>query len=269
MELLDILILGSFLLIFLYVVIASLFLIFQNRFIFHSVALAPDHTFHFPFEFDEYTYETGKMAKINCILAYTEKERKGVILYLHSNTGNLQICSCDVVPDFLELGYDVFVMDYRSFGKSTGKLSKQALLYDTEFVYKELKKKYPENQIHIFGKSLGAGLAAYLASHHFPYQLIMETPFFSMKELALHYFPWLPSFLLKYRLPTNEYCKDVESSIPITIFHGTSDDVIPHDSSLKIKEKVPHKINLYLIPKGQHNNLNTFKSYHFRLNQIL
>lgn len=269
MELFQTFIWGGFLLLFLYIFIAIFFFFYQERFIFYPLRLESDYKFNFPFEFDEYTYEMGKTARLNCVLAYTEKERKGVILYLHSNTGNIKTCSHEVIPDLLELGYDVFVMDYRSYGKSRGKISRQSLLYDVEFIYKEVKKKYPENQIHLFGKSLGAGLASYLASHHFPHQLIMETPFYSMRELAMHYFPWLPSFLLKYRLPTNKYCKDVEAPIPITIFHGTSDEIIPHDSSLKIKERVHHKINLYLIPKGRHNNLNSFKSYHYRLNQIL
>lgn len=269
MEILETLIFGFIIISIMYGLLILVFFLKQEHFIFYPLKLEKGHVFEFSFPFDERVFTPEKGVRLHCILAHSI-EKKGLIFYLHSNSGNLNKWGNDMIPDLLALGYDVFMMDYRSYGKSTGKISQEGLISDVSHVYQELTKEYPESKIHLFGKSIGASLAAYLAAHYFPYQLIMETPFYSMKELSNHYFPWLPSTLLKYRFDTHQYCLDIEHNMTITLFHGTADEIIPHDSSLKLKEKSHNqKVNLYLIPKGRHNNLPTFKSYHSRLTQIL
>lgn len=269
MGILEMLIFGFITISIIYGLLIIVFFIKQERFIFYPLTLEKGHVFEFSFPFEERVFTPEKGVRIHSILAHST-EKKGLIFYLHSNSGNLNRWGNDMIPDLLGLGYDVFMMDYRSYGKSIGKISQEALINDVDYVYNELIKEYPEVKIHLFGKSIGASLAAYLAAHYFPNQLIMETPFYSMKELSKYYFPWLPSFLLKYRFNTYQYCFDIQHSTPITLFHGTADEIIPHDSSLKLKEKLHNqKINLYLIPKGRHNNLPIFKSYHTRLTQIL
>lgn len=256
--------------VFLYSLVVLVFFIKQKQFIFYPLKLEKGYILAFSFPFEERFYMLEKDVRIHTILAHSS-EKKGLIFYLHANTGNLNKWGNDMIPDLLALGYDVFMMDYRSYGKSTGKIDNpQILLDDVAFIYEEIKKEYPESKIHLFGKSIGASFAAYLSSIYNPHQLILETPFYSMEELASYYFPWLPVSLLKYHFSTYQYCLDIDTNMQISLFHGTSDEIIPHDSSLKLKENLEnHKINLYLIPKGEHNNLPTFKSYHFRLGQLL
>ncbi|MCP4521553.1 MAG: alpha/beta hydrolase [Cytophagales bacterium] len=250
-------------------IIGVLFFIIQDRYIFYPVRLKANYQFNFSFEFEERNYSPSIGVVLNSVLIKTPLKSKGVIFYLHGNAGNIQKWGSDVGEDFLNLGYDVFMYDYRSYGKSKGVRTSNSLMRDAMFMYDNLKEHYSENNIHVYGKSLGAGLAAYVSSKAYPYQLIMETPFYSMRDLSKQYFSWFPTFLLKYEIPTYYFCQEIETSIPISIFHGTSDKVISHDSSLKIKERVSHKINLFLIPRARHNNLNSFNSYHYRLKQVL
>ncbi len=83
--------------------------------------------------------------------------------------------------------------------------------------------------IVILGYSMGTGTAARLAADNHPRQLILQAPYFSMKDMARYYYPMLPSFLLKYTFPTYRNIQRV--TVPVTIFHGDNDEVIYYGSS--------------------------------------
>jgi pimeloyl-ACP methyl ester carboxylesterase len=117
------------------------------------------------------------------------------------------------------------------------------------------KQKFSPENIIIYGKSLGTGVASYLASEKKCKKVILETPYYSMRSMARTYAPLYPAALIKYYFPVNEYLKKV--NVPITIFHGTMDEVIPYKQSKKIKEELP-KIELITVPEAFHNNLYKF-----------
>ena len=241
----------------------------QENIIFYPDVLPPDFKYSFSERFDELTLQVDGAA-INALHFKTERPR-GVILYFHGNAGNLSGWG-EVAFDFTKRGYDILIPDYRGFGKSTGKIKNEEMLHgDAAVAYKYLKERYPENQIIIYGRSVGTGIAVYLAKSINPRMIILESPFFSMKDLAKYHHPFMPEYLigliLKYPMRTDLWIADV--SCQIYIFHGTKDDIVPYSSSERLLKLIKTEKELIIIPGGGHNDLSDFTLYQEQLNHIL
>ncbi|WP_310991815.1 alpha/beta hydrolase [Aequorivita marina] len=250
---------------YLFIGVALYFL--QEKMIFMPEPLPQDYTYSFPGNFEEINLNTSDGAKLNA-LHFKVENPKGVVLYFHGNAGELASWGV-VVQKFVNRNYDVLVMDYRTYGKSTGKLSEKALYADAQLFYDFLMNDYNENDIVVYGRSLGTTFATYVASENHPRQLILEAPFYSLDEVASQRFPFLPvNWFLKYHFPTYQYLPEVMS--PILIFHGTDDYVVSYENSQKLSAlETKAKINFMSIPGGSHNNLVDTESYSKALDSIL
>lgn len=121
--------------------------------------------------------------------------------------------------NLLPLDYDVFIVDYAGYGKSSGEIETQAQLFeDMQTVYDHLKKSYKEQDIIIIGYSIGTGLAAKLGAHDNPAMIVLQAPYYSMVDMMQRQYPGLPTFILDYKLAANEYLK--KCIAPIYLFHG-------------------------------------------------
>ncbi|MCD8529233.1 MAG: alpha/beta hydrolase [Chitinophagales bacterium] len=159
------------------------------------------------------------------------------------------------------------LIDYRGFGKSTGKRTERNIEADCQIAYKYLKRFYAENQIIIYGCSIGSGFAAHLAASNYPKKLILDSPYYSMYHLAKMYLPFLPiASLLKYPLRTDQFIRTVKC--PIYIIHGTDDKLIPYRHALKLSQ-LNTRATLIRIKGGGHNNLPNFSEYHHIIYDIL
>ena len=140
-------------------------------------------------------------------------------------------------------------------------MSEQGFYDDAEYCYNYLLKSYSEEDILLYGRSLGTGIATYLASKYQPKQLILETPYYSILDVAKYRFPIFPlKALLKYEFPSNEFITTV--NCPIMMFHGTDDSIIPYSSAQKLKSVAPeNKTKFITIEGGGHNNLISFDLY--------
>ncbi|MFB6258391.1 MAG: alpha/beta hydrolase [Flavobacteriales bacterium] len=193
---------------------------------------------------------------------------KGLILYHHGNSGDLSEWK-NVASLLLPYGYDVLVYDYRGYGKSPGRIENEdQLLQDGQKVYEAMAEEYGENRILLYGRSLGTGIASYLAAFNRPASLLLESPFYSMRELVFQYYPWIPlPLILKYPLRNDRYLESVEC--PIHIFHGDRDGVIDHRSTLKLKKLLKEGDCFYTIKGGHHADLSEFQEYHEALKVAL
>ena len=150
----------------------------EDYFIFHPVKLDPNHSFQFEWSFEEINIETKDGGVLNSLLFKTDSA-KGVIFYLHGNGGSLDNWG-NKAPIYNDLGYDLFMLDYRGYGKSPGSITSEAQLHeDIQIVYDEVKRRYSENEIIVLGYSLGTGLATRLAAKNNPGLLILQAPFYS------------------------------------------------------------------------------------------
>lgn len=238
--------------------------IFQEK-IFQPEPLPASHRFSFSEPFKEIMLNVAGAA-LNA-LHFRANESKGVILYLHGNAGNLESWG-KVAVALLEHEYDVFIIDYRGYGKSTGKITSEQMLHDDmDVAYAHLRQRYAQEEIIIFGRSLGTGLATRLASVNQPKMLILESPYFSMVDLVKRQVAVIPSFAVPYPLRTHQWIINV--TCPIYLFHGDQDRVIPHDSSERLAQLLEGEHGLFLIEGGGHNNLGNKEKYRTELARIL
>ena len=251
-----------------YIVISILLYYLQDYFLFKPEKLPEDFQFHYDNqETKEYNLETRDGAVINGLRFYPKGESKGVVLYLKGNSKSIKGWGKFAV-DFTRLGYNVLMVDYRGFGKSTGRRSQKAIKRDLQLVYNKLKEKTTEDRIILYGRSLGSGFAAKLASMNNPKMLILDAPYYSLTKVTTRYAPFMPlSLLIKYPLPTYKWLKYVQC--PIHIIHGTNDKLIPFKTSLKLSKVNPKLTTLHSIIGGGHKNLNNFESYHKILSKII
>ena len=160
------------------------------------------------------------------------------------------------------------MIDYRGFGKSTGRRSSKAIKRDLQVIYNKIREQADEDRIILYGRSLGSGFATKLASTNHPKMLILDAPYYSLTKVAARYMPFMPfSVLMKYPLPTYKWLKYVQC--PIHIIHGTHDKLIPYKTSVKLSQINPKLTKLHTVIGGGHKNLNNFESYHKMLDDIL
>ncbi|WP_124980503.1 alpha/beta hydrolase [Nonlabens xiamenensis] len=249
-----------------YVVICALLYFFQEKLIFLPQHLDKDYSFEFSGKYEEMIFDTSDGKELHGVL-FSVKEPLGLIFILHGNAGSIAGWgkSAEV---YTTANYDVFVLDYRGYGKSEGKITgTEQLFNDNQLVYDELKNKYGEEHIIVLGYSLGTGLAAQLASNNDPGLLVLQAPYYNMTAMMKERFPFVPTFLLKYKLATNEYLK--ECDIPVVIFHGKEDQVIDHSMSQALKNEFKDKVELILLEGQGHNGMTDNFTYLIELGKIL
>jgi pimeloyl-ACP methyl ester carboxylesterase len=254
------------------ITLATLFTIQEKR-IFNFQPLAEGQAFNFETPHDHIYLKPDSESSLHGIYVKA-KEPKGVIYFLHGKGSNLSWSKWNKVSKQLTAyGYDVFMIDYRGFGKSEGPLSEAGLLSDIQTGYDFLKTKYPESQITVYGKSLGTSFATYAASKNNPKRLILEAPFYNLVDVAGSTLPFIPKFMiatvLKYPLKTNEWITEV--SCPVYFFHGTKDEIIPHDSSIRLHEiaKTVTESEIIILEDIDHDTINLQPSYSEKMELIL
>jgi uncharacterized protein len=238
----------------------------QEKMLFFPSVMPKDYKFNFDGKFQEYFIKVDDNTTLNGLLFFADSS-KGLIFYLHGNAGSIDSWG-QTAKVFTDNNYDFFIMDYRGYGKSQGVISSEQQLYkDIQIVYDTLKTLYNENKIVVIGYSIGTGLAAQLASINNPKMLILQAPYFNMSYLANQYFKFFPSFLIKYKFPTNEYLKKIKC--PIIIFHGNQDEVININSSYKLKELFKPEDKLIILDGQNHNGININEIFRTELKKLL
>ncbi|MCS6821504.1 MAG: alpha/beta hydrolase [Microscillaceae bacterium] len=253
----------------LYFVFCLFFYFFQECFLFLPKKLDANFKFRFPYLYQEVNLQSSDNEAVLNNLWFKVPNSKGVVLFFHGNAGNLARWG-SMAQDFCRRGFDVFIHDYRTYGKSTGSLSQENLFSDAQLCYDFIKKQYKNKKVPIiiYGRSIGTGVATYLASKNETAKLILETPYNNMKDLINTYTKLIPTeLLLRFSLPSDEYIAEVKC--PVYILHGTQDETVPYILGKKLAERAGKKAKFYTIQEGEHNNLATFATYQAYLDRIL
>jgi alpha-beta hydrolase superfamily lysophospholipase len=251
-----------------YCIIGIAFYYLQDYILFHPEPMSRNETYHFTDSCNEINIPFNKETMLNIIQFKTKNaSAKGVVLYFHGNRKNIGWYA-KYAGNFTKNNYEVWMLEYPGFGKSTGKFAEDELYEYALQLYKLARTKFKPDSIIIYGKSLGTCMASQLASVRDCKCLILETPCYSMTSLVEHYFPIYPvSRMLHYHFPSNEYLKNVPA--PIIIFHGTDDGVIPYSNSEKLKTVLKPADEFVTINGGSHNNLNDYLIFHQKLDSLL
>lgn len=190
------------------------------------------------------------------------QENRGVILFCHGNAGNISH-RLDSLLLFHRLGFSTLIFDYRGYGRSQGRPSEAGIYLDVEAAWRHLtrERSIAPSQIILFGRSLGAAVAAHQAALHTPAALIIESCFTSVPEMAAELYPFLPVRLL-CRLRYNVLQQLQQVSCPVLVLHSPEDEIIPfrHGRALYAAANEPKQ---FLELTGDHNNgfLQTGEAY--------
>jgi hypothetical protein len=236
---------------------ALLLYFFQDNFIFRSRGLAATHTFSANILHREITVPVNDHDTLHAVLYLPGNEpAKGTVLYFHGNRQNISWYE-KFVPYFTQRGYEVLMPDYPGYGKSKGVVTEEKLYHWATLVYQIARKRYSADSLIIYGKSLGTGIAAELASRRDCKQLILETPYYQFPAVLQRFLPMYPvSLLLRYQLPTYRYLPQVAA--PVTLLHGTNDGVIAFSQSRQLEKLFKKQDRLIVIEGGSHNDLYDF-----------
>ena len=187
---------------------------------------------------------------------------KGVVFFLHGNGGSLE--NWFVNPEYYRrANYDLFMVDYRGYGKSSGKIESEAQLRaDVRAAWAGVAPQYADKKVVIYGRSLGSGLAAglsaELASGRAPDLTVLVSAYTSMAALAAEHYPWVPQALLRYPMRTDALVRQIRN--PLLLIHGTQDSLIAPAHSDTLKILVP-QATLVHIPGAAHNDVQSFDAY--------
>jgi hypothetical protein len=233
----------------------------QERLLFHPETLPADFSFagRYPPEqdFDELNIPVDG-AGLSALL-FRQPASRGLVFYLHGNAGNL-VTWTNNVAFYRRLGFDLFMLDYRGFGKSSGHIASEAQLHaDVRAAWNQVAPAYAGKPVVILGRSLGSGLATRLAADVEPDLLVLVSPYASLERLATENFPLVPGLLLKYPLRSDRLIGAVKS--PILITHGNSDEVIPFAHARALLAASDGRAELLPVDGAHHGDIHLFPAY--------
>lgn len=237
-----------------YVLLAVLMYVFQERMVFlaglpgRALEATPQDA---GFDYADVSLETSDGISLHGWYVYAPDAR-GTVLFLHGNAGNISH-RLDSIAVFHELGLDTFIIDYRGYGQSQGKPSEEGTYRDAEAAWEYLvtQRGMDPARVIVFGRSIGGGVAAWLAARRKPAALIVESSFTSAADMAAHLYPFLPARLMsRLRYPVADYVASAECAV--LIVHSRDDEIIPFKMGKALYEAAPVP-KAFVELRGDHN----------------
>ena len=229
----------------------------QERLIFPATSLPADYPYRFDQPFEEITVQVPG-GTLDALL-FRQAHPRGLVFYLHGNGGDLTTWTTGL--DFYRrINYDLFIVDYRGYGKSTGRIESEAQLHaDVRAAWDAIAPRYRDVPIVLFGRSLGTALATQLATQVEPALLVLVTPFVSLAAAAERRYPYAPEFLLKYPLRTDAVIGAVRS--PVLLVAGSQDALTPVSDSVELKSLARAPVDLIIVEGAGHGDIHRFPAY--------
>lgn len=240
----------------------------QDAILFHPVSLKKEHKYDFPEKHRDVNIPVNENSNLNVVqFLSTDTTVRGLVLYFHGNKRN-NSWYARFPPYFTRHGYEVWMLDYPGFGKSTGKLTEDNLYKWAGYLYRLALSRFDSSDIIIYGKSMGTGIAAQLASVQRCKKLLLETPYYDFPAVVGNYLPIYPvKKMLHFEMPTYKYLQKVKD--PVFIFHGTKDRLTTYRKALKLKKHLKPGDEFITIDGGRHNDLFTYKKMIQKLDSVL
>jgi uncharacterized protein len=239
-----------------YILLAAALFVFQGYLVYRPtkqhVATPKDH--ERPMDYEDVWMQTSDGMRIHGWFVPAGAESpKGTVLMFHGNAGNVSH-RLETIAVFHELGYNAMIIDYRGYGLSDGAPAEQGTYRDAEAAWKYLthKRKLDRNRIVIFGRSLGAAVAAWLAVEKHSAGLILESAFTSIPDLGAELYKFLPVRMLA-RINYNTLGRIQQVRCRMLVIHSPDDEIIPchHGRKLFAAAKEPKTFQEII---GGHND---------------
>jgi fermentation-respiration switch protein FrsA (DUF1100 family) len=177
-----------------------------------------------------------------------------VLLWFHGNAGNIshRLENIKLLHDLV--GVQVFIFDYREYGNSEGRISREGTFLDAAAAYRCITETrgVPAADVVLFGRSLGTALATDLAVNHPCRALILESAFTNSSDMAKMLAPFL--FDWRPKVPYDNLRKIANVKVPLLIIHGSHDEIIPVDMGRRVFMAANSPKDIYIIPGAHHND---------------
>jgi len=232
----------------------------EKRLIFHP-GRSNDHTTPdaYGIEYDDVTFRTGDGLNLNGWYVPGKKsspdDNLHTLLWFHGNSGNINRRLDNIKMLHDRVPVNVFIFDYRQYGRSEGKITEQGTYIDSRAALAYLRSRSDVNNetIIFFGRSLGSAISVELAVKEKCRALILETPFTSIKEMGKKLYPYLPfTFFLRTKYDTLSKIGDIK--VPTLIMHGDKDELVPIEQGKILYEQANEPKEFYTIPGAMHND---------------
>ncbi|MBU4312796.1 MAG: alpha/beta hydrolase [Candidatus Omnitrophica bacterium] len=239
-----------------YIIVAAVFVVAYFRYFEHKSLYFPMKEIEFMpsdvgLSYEDVYFNTDDGVRLNAWLVPAEDSRF-TLLFCHGNGGNISH-RIDKIEILNKLGLDIFIFDYRGYGKSEGRPSEKGFYRDMEAAYNYLiseKNVSPERMI-LYGESLGGAVAIDLAAKKTAKALITESTFSCTKDMVRVLFPVFPTFLISSNFDSATKIKKL--TIPKLIIHSKNDDIVPFEHSLKLLKLSPEP-KKHVVLMGNHNS---------------
>ncbi len=232
----------------------------EKRLIFHPDK-SNDHTTPdaYGIQYDDVTFRTEDGLNLNGWFVPGKKSVPDAdlhtLLWFHGNSGNINRRLDNIKMLHDRVPVNVFIFDYRQYGRSEGKISEQGTYIDARdaLAYLHSRNDINNEKIIFFGRSLGSAVAVELAVKEKCRALILETPFTSIKEMGKKLYPFLPfTFFLRTKYDSLSRIGDIK--VPTLIMHGDKDELVPIEQGKILYEKANEPKEFYTIPGAMHND---------------
>ena len=226
----------------------------EDSLIFHPSAEIVQTPRHAGLEFQDLFFTTADGVRLNGWFI-PHPEARATMVWFHGNAGNISHRVENIKLLYDKVKINIFIFDYRGYGRSGGSVSEEGTYRDgaaaLDFVKKQLR--VDAKNLIIFGRSLGAAVAAEMALRFESRGLILETPFMSIREMAKTVFPILPiGPLLQTRYDVVEKVGKIK--VPLLVLHGDRDDVVPYEQGKKVFAAAGEPKEFYTIGGATHND---------------
>lgn len=238
-----------------YALFALLAVIFQRRLIYFPPRGYPMTPRALGLSYEELELKSEDGVSLRAWFVPSPDKSAPILLYLHGNAANLSGIAA-LAPGFINTGFSFMAVDYRGYGESGGAPSEAGLYRDGRAAYRWLTGRgIAPSRIFIYGQSLGAAVAAWLASHEPAAGLVLEGAFPSTFAMARKHYAWLlaPEFLVRDKFQTERHVREV--GCPVLVIHGEEDAISPPSFGERVFAAIPGRKFLVRVPAAGHNSI--------------
>ncbi len=219
-------------------------------------------------DYEDLTLEASDGVRVHGWFVPGESPR--VLLYFHGNAGNISH-RLDTVEILHRMGHAILIVDYRGYGRSSGRPSEAGTYADAAAAWDYLRDTLgvEPQRIVVYGRSLGGAVAVWLAANRTPAGLIIESTFTRMADMGAHHYPYLPARALT-RIHYDSLSR--MPSVRCSVFgaHSDEDEIVPFHLGKKLADSA-RNLALFVTLKGSHNDsfLRGGAAYHRALDTFI
>lgn len=183
--------------------------------------------------------------------------RPSALLYFGGNAERIEMARDEFAAWFPDRS--VYLLAYRGYGASEGSPGEAALFADSVALFDHVRARHP-GSIVVVGRSLGSGVASYLASQRPVERLALITPFDSLAEVASAHYPWLPvRILFRERYESRRYLAAYRG--PVLVVRAGRDELIPAGNTSRLIAALPSPPQILDVPEADHDSVGDAPAY--------